>query len=157
MIPSIRKHGVYMTDSLLDQVMEHPEIVLTMAQTLVDEGAKREELDKRLQMAQPKADYFDAFVHTHDGICLRDCGKEIGISQNTFIAFMLEHHYLYRHREDGHLLPYAGYCVNDSGGKGYFTLWDFYLPNGQLKQQTLMTCKGKEHFRKLIFGKRGEK
>ena len=31
-LPSIRKHGVYMSDSILDQVIQHPEIIYTLAQ-----------------------------------------------------------------------------------------------------------------------------
>ena len=28
-LPSIRKHGVYMSDSILDQVIQHPEVIYT--------------------------------------------------------------------------------------------------------------------------------
>ena len=41
-LPSIRKHGVYMSNSILDQVIQHPEVIYTMAQELVDE---REQLE----------------------------------------------------------------------------------------------------------------
>lgn len=37
--PSIRKHGVYMSDSILDQVIQHPEVIYTLAQELVAERA----------------------------------------------------------------------------------------------------------------------
>ena len=40
-LPSIRKHGVYMSDSILDQVIQHPEVIYTLAQELV---AERERL-----------------------------------------------------------------------------------------------------------------
>jgi prophage antirepressor-like protein len=38
-LPSIRKHGVYMSDSILDQVIQHPEVIYTLAQELVAEGS----------------------------------------------------------------------------------------------------------------------
>ena len=41
-LPSIRKHGVYMSDSILDQVIQHPEVIYTLAQELV---AEREQLE----------------------------------------------------------------------------------------------------------------
>ena len=41
-LPSIRKHGVYMSDSILDQVIQHPEVIYTLAQKLV---AEREQLE----------------------------------------------------------------------------------------------------------------
>ena len=31
-LPSIRKHGVYMSDSIWDQVIQHPEVIYTLAQ-----------------------------------------------------------------------------------------------------------------------------
>ena len=34
-----RKHGVYMSDSILDQVIQHPEVIYTLAQELVAERA----------------------------------------------------------------------------------------------------------------------
>ena len=149
-IPAIRKHGVYMTDSLLDQVMKNPEIVVILAGQLVEESKERERLTQELQQAQPKADYFDAFVNASDYTCIRNCGKELGIPQNKFIAFMLEHKYLYRNA-DKDLMPSANY-VN----RGFFVLRDVYLPGGRMKQQAMMTCKGKEHFRKMWSRKGGE-
>ena len=38
-LPSIRKHGVYMSDSILDQVIQHPEVIYTLAKELVAERA----------------------------------------------------------------------------------------------------------------------
>ncbi len=61
-LPSIRKHGVYMSDSILDQVIQHPEVIYTLAQELVAEREQLEGIRKQLDAAQPKADYFDTFV-----------------------------------------------------------------------------------------------
>ena len=33
-LPSIRKHGVHMSDSILDQVIQHPEVIYTLAKKL---------------------------------------------------------------------------------------------------------------------------
>ena len=149
-IPAIRMHGVYMTDSLLEQVLQNPEIIVIMAGQLVEESKERERLTQELQQAQPKADYFDAFVNASDYTCIRNCGKELGIPQNKFIAFMLEHKYLYRNA-DKDLMPSA-----NSVNRGFFVLRDVYLPGGRMKQQAMMTCKGKEHFRKMWSRKGGE-
>ena len=65
-LPSIRKHGVYMSDSILDQVIQHPEVIYTLAQELVAEREQLEGIRKQLDAAQPKADYFDTFVNSED-------------------------------------------------------------------------------------------
>ena len=67
-LPSIRKHGVYMSDSILDQVIQHPEVIYTLAQELVAEREQLEGIRKQLDAAQPKADYvtegtFDAYLY----------------------------------------------------------------------------------------------
>ena len=62
-LPSIRKYGVYMSDSILDQVIQHPEAIYTLAQELVAEREQLEGIRKQLDAAQPKADYFDTFVN----------------------------------------------------------------------------------------------
>ena len=52
-LPSIRKHGVYMNDSILDQVIQHPEVIYTLAKELV---AEREQLEN-MRGEQPKLRY----------------------------------------------------------------------------------------------------
>ena len=48
-LPSIRKHGVYMSDSIFDQVIQHPEVIYTLAQELVAEREQLEGIRKQLQ------------------------------------------------------------------------------------------------------------
>ena len=56
-IPAIRKHGAYMTDSVLQQVMENPEAIDTLAEQLLAEKGKNREISRQLKMAQPKAPF----------------------------------------------------------------------------------------------------
>ena len=63
-IPAIRKHGAYMTKSVLEQVLENPELVLLMAQRMLEEQRKNELLQQELRLAKPKADFYDAFILT---------------------------------------------------------------------------------------------
>lgn len=93
-LPSIRKHGVYMSDSILDQVIQHPEVIYTLAQELVAEREQLEGICKQLNAAQPKADYFDTFVNSEDCTCIRNFCKEIGIPEKTAVALLLDHRYL---------------------------------------------------------------
>ena len=87
-IPAIRKHGAYMTDSVLQQVMENPETIYTLAEQLLVEKEKNREISRQLKMAQPKANYFDTFVNSMDCTCIRYCGKELGVPQNMFAELM---------------------------------------------------------------------
>ena len=138
-LPSIRKHGVYMSDSVLNQVIQHPEVIYTLAQELVAEREQLEGIRKQLDAAQPKADYFDTFVNSEDCTCIRNFCKEIGIPEKTAVALLLDHRYLYR-SPSGWLMPFA-----DKSARGYFIVRDCYGRSGKLVQQTRVTCKGKNH------------
>ena len=53
-LPSIRKHGAYMTDSLLDALEAHPEAVPEYLNRLRSENARNRVLTRRLRIALPK-------------------------------------------------------------------------------------------------------
>lgn len=146
-IPSIRKHGAYLTESVLDEVISHPEAILALAQQLLEEREQRIIAQEKLRQVQPKADYFDAFVNKDDATSVRTTAKELGIPQNTFVRKLICAGYLYRDRA-GRLMPYAQYAEQ---GKGFFMVRDVYKTNGDLIQWTLVTCKGKEHIRARLF------
>ena len=46
-----------MTDSVLQQVMENPEAIYTLAEQLLAEKGKNREISRQLKMAQPKAPF----------------------------------------------------------------------------------------------------
>ena len=143
-LPSIRKHGAYMTDSVLDKVIKEPETIYELARKLVEEKEKNAYLEKRVKENQSKAEYFDAFVNADDLVGIRICGKEINVPQNTLVSFLLVKRYLYRAKDEkGTLLPIAKYEK-----AGYFKVKDVYPPNGKQVQQTFVTNKGKEFIRK---------
>lgn len=150
-IPSIRKHGLYMTKSTLEQVSKNPELITALAKQLLEEQAAKKKLQEELHTAQPKVDYFDQFINAYDSTNLRNTAKEIGIPERDLVQFLLEKKYMYRD-QDRKLMPYAEYTK-----RGYFIMKDYYRGNGQLYQYTLFTAKGKAHFQRLLEKrKRGE-
>lgn len=150
-IPSLRKHGIYMTGSTLEQVSKNPELIVALARQLVAEQQEKAELSKKLEVAKPKVEYFDKFINADDCTNIRNTAKELGIPERDLIHFLLEKHYLYRDQAK-QLMPYAQYTKC-----GYFILKDYYCASGAQYQYTLFTAKGKNHFRQLLEKrKRGE-
>lgn len=143
-IPSIRKHGVYMTGSLMDQVMQNPQIIYQMAESLLKERSRADHLDAELQEAMPKAAYFDAFVNPRDCTNIRNTASELGIPQKEFVTWLLEKRVLYRDF-NGQLLPYSTYLH-----RGCFIVRD-YVRNGHQGVQTLFTPRGKDFVRRSAF------
>ena len=139
-IPSIRKHGVYMTDSLLDALEAHPEAVPEYLNRLRSENARNRELTRRLRLALPKAEYYDAFVDPADCTNIRTTAKELGVPEKQFTRYLEEKKYLFRDK-NRKLFPHA---VKKSAG--LFLVKDFYTERGKLGHYTLITPAGKRHF-----------
>ena len=150
-IPSIRKHGAYVSDSVLDQLDEHPELIADLIQQLRDENAEAKRNRELLEQARaenaklaPKAGYYDNFVNVDDLTCLRYTAKELGVPQNKFIGYLLEKGYAFRDRHrDGRVFAKAN-KRNDP----LFMTRDFYLPGGEKSEYTLVTPAGKAYFKK---------
>ena len=143
-LPSIRKHGAYMTEDVLEQALASPDFLIELATRLKNEKAKNAQLTVSNQLMQPKADYFDMLVDRNLLTGIRDTAKELGVRQTDFVRFLLEKGYLYRSNK-GKLRPYAAYVES-----GLFEMKEFVNDKtGYTDTQTLITPKGKETFRLL--------
>ena len=145
-LPSIRKHGAYMTNETLEQALTSPDFLIRLATELKNEKEK----SKQLQLAnsellvdnaimKPKAEYFDVLVDRNLLTGIRETAKELKIPQNTFVKFLIDNKYLYRDKK-GKLQPFA----ND---KGYFEIKETINEKTQWSgTQVLITPKGREAF-----------
>ena len=142
-IPSIRKHGAYMTTSLLEQIKENPQVIYGLAEKLLTEKNRADRLQSELSRAKPKADYYDAFVNPRDCTNIRNTANELGIRQCELTAWLVAQRFLYRDY-GGQLLPYSPHLR-----KGLFIERDF-VRNGHKGVQTLFTPYGKEMVRQML-------
>lgn len=149
-LPSIRKHGAYMTSATIEQAILNPDTIIKLATALKEEQSKNKQLQAvnselavNNQIMKPKADYFDELVDRNLLTNLRETAKQLEIKQKDFINFLLEKKYLYRDKR-GKLMPYA------KKNNGLFEVKEVY--NDKTKwcgTQTLVTPKGRETFRLL--------
>mgnify|MGYP000816579715 CR=1 FL=1 len=151
-IPSIRKHGAYMTDALLSRMDEHPELISEYIGKLRAENAKANAAREALKKAEaenarlaPKASYYDSFVGVESVTCLRYTAKELGVPRKKFIGYLLEKGYVFRDRHRSDRVFVRAGKRNDP----LFVTRDFYLPNGTKSEYTLVTPAGKAHFLKI--------
>lgn len=141
-LPSIRKHGIYATDQVIDRIVEDPDFGIQLLTTLKEEKAKRKSLEAENATMKPKAEYFDALVDRNLLTNFRDTAKEFGIKERKFIDFLRDKDYIYRDKS-GRLRPFA------DKNQGLFELKEFNY-NEHPGVQTLITPKGRETFRLLI-------
>ncbi len=58
-LPTIRKHGMYATDELLN----NPDLLIEVATKLKEERTQRLIAEQRVNELQPKADYYDRILN----------------------------------------------------------------------------------------------
>ena len=152
-LPSIRKHGAYMTEQTLEEALTSPDFLIKLATQLKEakEQNKALEIEKAAltvekQIMQPKADYFDELVDRNLLTSFRETAKQLGVKEKEFIAFLLEKKFIYRDKK-GKLMPYA------EKNSGLFEVKEtFNEKTSWAGTQTLITPKGRETFRLLYIG-----
>jgi len=150
-LPSIRKHGAYMTPEKLHEVIMNPDTMIELCNALKAEQDKNKALQiansaltVENAIAKPKADYFDELVDRNLLTNFRETAKQLGIKQNKFVEFLLSKKYIYRDKR-GKLMPYAEYT-----NSGLFEIKECFNDKTQWSgTQTLVTPKGRETFRLL--------
>lgn len=149
-LPSIRKHGMYMTDNLLETAIANPDFVIGLIQNMKSEKEKsaalqmqNKQLCEKNEEMQPKADYFDDLVAWNVSTNFRSTAKELRIPERLFIKMLISDGYIYRDKNKG-ILPKAG------KGDGLFAVKEYCnQKNKHGGVQTRVTPKGRETFRLL--------
>lgn len=142
-IPAIRKHGAYIEPVTLDKIISCPDFGIRLLTELKNEQAKRKTLEEENAVMQPKAEYFDDLVDRNTLTSFRDTAKEFGVKPKEFLAYLIDHGYVYRDGK-GALMPYAE--KND----GLFSVRECRSEKNKWSGvQTLITPKGRETFRLL--------
>lgn len=149
-LPSIRKHGAYMTPETLQAAILNPDTMIQLCQQLKAEQDKNaaltaanSQLTVDKQIMQPKADYFDELVDRNLLTSFRETAKKLEIKEKVLIQFLLEKKYIYRDKK-GKLMPYA------EKNNGLFEVKECFNEKTQWSgTQTLVTPKGRETFRLL--------
>jgi len=152
-IPSIRKHGAYMTPETLEAAILDPDTLIKLCTALKEEQDKRKALEAANSaltvdnaVMKPKADYFDELVDRNLLTNFRETAKQLGIKEKEFIRFLIEKKYLYRDKR-GKLMPYA------EKNNGLFEIKECFNEKTQWSgTQTFITPKGRETFRLLYVG-----
>lgn len=119
-LPSIRKHGAYVTPAKLNEILCQPESVIKMLTALADEQkknaelvAENKELTKKNEYMAPRADYCDNVLRSTSVTYLPTAiAKEYGWSARKLNKILHELEVIYKVGDSWHL-----YSCYD--GKGY--------------------------------------
>ncbi len=144
-LPSVRKHGAYMTPEAIEKVLYDPDFIIQLATDLKKERARSYAmmteaalLNMELDAQQYKVDFFDALVDSGTLHSLRESAKLLEVPEKDFIRWLIRDKFLFRD-SGGKLLPCAGrdtkdglFAVKEVGNakKNWFGTQTFVTPKG---------------------------
>ena len=155
-LPSIRKHGAYMTENTLENMIASPEFGIKLLTALQEEREQRVKLEAKVESDAPKVLFADAVNASHTTILigelaklLKQNGKDIG--QNRLFAYLRDNGYLIKRTGRDYNMP-----TQRSMERGWFTIKERTVqePNGSIsiKKTPLVTGKGQQYFINLFLG-----
>ena len=149
-MPSIRKHGMYVTPSKVEDILANPDAFIEVLQAYKAERTKREALEAKVEEDKPKVIFADALEVSKESILignlakiLRQNGVEIG--QNRLFEYLRETGYLMRCKGERWNMP-----TQDSLERGLFEVKTRVINNAdgssKVVRTTKVTPKGQIHF-----------
>lgn len=101
-LPSIRKHGIYATETTIDQILANPDFGIRLLTDLKEERAKRIEAENHVKELEPKAKALDDFTNVPDTLLVRDAAKLLSntgtpIGEKELREWLNSHDWIYRH------------------------------------------------------------
>lgn len=79
-LPSIRRHGAYLTDKKLDEVLLNPDTLIKLATELKAEREGRLIAEQRVNELTPKASYYDLVLKNESLVTITQIAKDYGMS-----------------------------------------------------------------------------
>ena len=160
-LPSIRRHGAYMTDEIIERTLTDPDYLIRLATELKNERQKRllaeqtvEKQTKQLTEQQPKVDFYNAVTQSKNTVTMECAAKLIKekpfnmpkFGRNKLFAIMRETGVFFGKGRDTR--PYQKHI--DSG---YFELAEYtYRQCGanMVGVQIMVTQKGLDFILKTV-------
>lgn len=140
-LPSIRKHGAFMTDEVLKEALTSPDFLIKLAIELKEEKEKRIalEIDNNIKAQQigelkPKADYVDKILKSKSLMNVSQIAKDYGMSATKFNKIL--HELKVQYKQAGQWLLYSKYH-----DKGYTHSETFNFTNKNGINETNLTTK----------------
>ena len=98
-VPSIRKHGLYLTPQKQEELITNPDFIIKIAQALKDERSKSAALQAKIDVDKPKVIFADAVDASNDSILIGNLAKilrqnNVNIGQNRLFQWLRDNGYL---------------------------------------------------------------
>lgn len=135
-LPSIRKHGTYMTAETIEKALTDPDTIIQLATTLKDEREQRLIAEQRVNELQPKATYYDLVLQNKSLISVSQIAKDYGKSAMWLNSKL--HELGIQYKQGGTWLLYQNHA-----DKGYTQSTTHVIDEGKSRLFTKWTPKGR--------------
>lgn len=145
-IPSVRKHGAYMTAKTIEEILCNPDTIIRLATTLKAEQEKSRKLQEKIELDAPKVEFYDAVADSKSAMPMDEVAKVLnfkGYGRNNLFEFLRQKKVLMSNN-----IPYQRYV-----DAGYFKVVEKkFDKNGEtvIYAKTLVFQKGIEYIRRLV-------
>lgn len=113
-LPTIRKHGAYMTEQTLEKALFNPDFLIELATQLKNEQARSKRLEttvavqeQQIAELKPRADYTDKILHNKGLVTITQIAKDYGMSGNKLNEML--HELGVQYKQSSQWLLYAKY------------------------------------------------
>lgn len=109
-LPSVRKHGAYMTEWTVERILSDPDTLIRLATDLKHEREARKQAEQQIQVLEPKAQALDTFTSVEGSRSINDAAKiltnhGVRVTGKRLRGWMAEHGWIFR--REGHWVAYA--------------------------------------------------
>lgn len=155
-LPSIRKHGAYITPETIEKTLTSPDFIIQLATQLKNEQEKRKQAEAKIEADKPKVLFSEAVEASKKSILIRELAKII--TQN---GYQIGEKQLYeRLRKAGYLCS-VGESRNQPSqaymNMGLFEIKKRVIVTGEESKvctTTVLTPKGVRYFVNKFLGKK---
>ena len=149
-LPTIRKHGAYMTPDTLDRMISSPEFGIKLLTALQEEKTQRVKLESKVEADAPKVLFADAVSASSTSILVGELAKllkqnGVDIGQQRLFRWLRENGYLIRRNGSDFNMP-----TQKSMELGLFTVKETAITHSDgavsVSKTTKVTGKGQQYF-----------
>ena len=149
-IPSIRKHGAYMTPETIEKAILNPDFGIRLFTVLKEERQKNALLTAQIEQEKPKVVFADSVAASNTSILVGEMAKilkqnGIDVGQNRLFAWMRENGYLISRKGTDYNMP-TQYSMN----LGLFTIKETTINHSDghvsVNKTVKVTGKGQLYF-----------
>ena len=160
-LPSVRRHGAFMTTETLEKVLTSPDFLIRLAMELKNEKEKNDSLARKICEDKPKVIFANAVDTSSTAILIGELAKilkqngVLNMGQNRLFTYLRNHGYLIKINRTDFNMP-----TQKSMEMGLFEIREYVVKRSDgiiiISKIVRVTGKGQIYFVNLFLGNGGE-